>query len=73
MTDIARIFAEDPLGLSDKDVDVLVAELRARRSQYNAGASSAGKIKVRNKDEDAAKATGKLNLMDLLKKSATQC
>lgn len=72
MTDIARLFAEDPLGLSDKDLDVLVAELRARRAQYNAGASNAGKIKVKNKDEEGAKAVGKLDLMSLLKKSVAQ-
>jgi hypothetical protein len=69
MTDIATLFASDPLGLSDKDLDTLVAELRARRAQYNAGAIGAGKVK-KPKDEEANKVVGKLNLMDLLKKSA---
>lgn len=45
-TDIARIFATDPLQLTKDDITALIAKLRDSRKQFTLGNQSAGKMKA---------------------------
>lgn len=45
MSDIAELFARDPLDLTDQDLDTIIAKLRASRAAFNAGEKSAGSMK----------------------------
>lgn len=45
MTDIAELFARDPLDLTDQDLDAIIAKLRASRAAFNEGAKGAGNMK----------------------------
>jgi hypothetical protein len=45
-TDIARIFAEDPLKLTKDDIGALITKLRSQRTQFTLGNQSAGKMKA---------------------------
>ena len=62
MTDIAKIFATDPLDLGDKDVDALVAELRTYRKQFDVGNIRAGNTKKSDTAKAADELTGKIEL-----------
>lgn len=42
-TPIGELFARDPLGLSDQDMDAIIAKLREQRHKFVAGNVSAGK------------------------------
>ncbi len=44
MTDLAELFARDPLSLTKEDVSSVVTEYRARRGQFTLGAMKAGKV-----------------------------
>lgn len=46
MTDLAELFARDPLTLTKDDISALVTELRSRRSQFTLGAQKAGNVKA---------------------------
>lgn len=45
MSDLAELFARDPLRLSQQDLDVIIARYRAARTQFELGAKSAGSSK----------------------------
>lgn len=42
-TDIAELFARDPLKLSDQDLDAIILKLRGQARQFAAGNMKAGK------------------------------
>jgi len=70
ITTIAELFQADPLGLSDQDIDEVVAYFRTTRKQFNAGAIGAGSTKPKTETQKlAAKLSDKLDdsLGDLLK------
>lgn len=66
-TDIQTLFAQDPLGLSKKNLAEMVQYYRERRHQYNAGNKGAGKKQTEKQKqaEDLAE-KAKLDLSDLL-------
>ncbi len=69
MTDIARIFAADPLGHSKKDLNALIKELRSYRHQFELGNIKAGSTKPRSDTQLAAaelKDKVTLDIKDLL-------
>ena len=45
MTDIARLFAEDPLSLTRDNIDAIIAHYREARKNFNNGEKSAGSTK----------------------------
>lgn len=45
MTDIAELFARDPLDLSKQDINLIIEEMRKSRHAFNAGNMSAGSTK----------------------------
>jgi hypothetical protein len=47
MSDIAELFARDPLSLSDPDIDVLIAHYRKARENFLLGDAKAGKSPAR--------------------------
>lgn len=64
MSDISRLFAEDPLKLTKADIGEIIARYRAARAQFNLGEKSAGSTKKMKKDEPKIDAKG---LDDILK------
>ena len=52
-TDIARIFALDPLGISNKDLKALITELRSYRHQFELGNIKAGSTKPKTDTQKA--------------------
>jgi hypothetical protein len=62
MTDIAELFARDPMKLTKEDIGEIVKEYRKMRGQFNLGNKSAGSTKpptVKQKETlDLAKALG---------------
>lgn len=44
-TDLAELFARDPLTLTRDDISSIITELRNRRGQYSLGAQKAGSTK----------------------------
>lgn len=67
MTDLAELFARDPLQLTRDDITVLVQELRDRRKQFNLGAAKAGSMKAPTAKQKALEGLGvKLDLSSLL-------
>lgn len=48
-TDIAQLFARDPLGLSDRDLDAIIDRLRASRKNFLKGDKTAGSMKPKSK------------------------
>lgn len=45
MTDLAQLFAADPLSLSKDDISTIIAEMRSKRHQFNLGNMKAGSTK----------------------------
>lgn len=45
MSDIAQLFATDPLKLSRQDIESIIKEFRAKRSAFNIGNMKAGSTK----------------------------
>ena len=43
-TDIATLFARNPLQLTRTDIDAIIAKIREQRTQFNLGAKLAGKM-----------------------------
>ena len=37
MTDINKLFSDDPLNHTNEDIDAIIAEMRSRRHLYKAG------------------------------------
>ena len=65
-TDIAELFARDPLSLSDQDIDRIVSKFREMRGQYNLGNAMAGSTKPKTvKQKAALDIASKLDLGDL--------
>lgn len=66
MTDIARLFAEDPLSLTRPNIDEIIGYYREARKNFNNGEKAAGSTK-KLKAEAAPKAkVEKLDLDKLL-------
>lgn len=66
-TDIAELFARDPLALSDQDIGRLVDKFREMRGQYNMGNAMAGSTKPKTaKQKTVADLASKLDLGGLL-------
>lgn len=63
MTDIAELFARDPLDLSDQDIDAIIVKFREQRSQYNMGNAMAGSTKPKTaKQKQVADLASQINL-----------
>ena len=45
MSDIARLFAEDPLNLTKENIDELISYYRNARAKFNEGEKAAGSTK----------------------------
>lgn len=45
MSDLATLFATDPLGLSDQDLNTIISKYREARKNFNLGEKSAGATK----------------------------
>jgi len=63
MSDLARLFAADPLTLTKDDISKMVSELRTNRHKFNSGDKNAGKSPTsksprQTKAEETAKAIG---------------
>ena len=66
MTDIARLFAEDPLNLTKDNIDEIIAYYRTARVNFNNGEKAAGSTKkLKAASEPKAKVTS-LDLDKLL-------
>ena len=62
-TDIAELFARDPLELSAQNLDQIIARLREQRSQFNLGNAMAGSMKPKTeKQKTIASLAEKLDL-----------
>ena len=58
MTDIARLFAEDPLNLTRDNIDEIIKYYRIARANFNLGEKSAGSTKkMKAEGEPKAKVT----------------
>lgn len=62
MTDIARLFAEDPLNLTKDDIDAEIAYYRTARANFNLGEKAAGSTK---KMKAASEPGPKITSLDL--------
>lgn len=51
MTDIATLFARDPLGLTNSDIDLIISEMRKSRAQFNMGNLKAGSTKPKTEKQ----------------------
>jgi hypothetical protein len=66
-TDIAELFARDPLELSTIDIGRLVDKLREMRGQYALGNAMAGSTKPKTEKQKATlDLASKLDLTDIL-------
>lgn len=75
MTDLAELFARDPLTFTKEggEVAAIVARLRESRGQFALGNQKAGSMKPAKPSKTAAKLTGvklNINLESLLNKGA---
>jgi len=62
MTDIAALFAKDPLELTKDDIDAEIAYYRTARANFNNGEKAAGSTK---KMKEASAPTAKVTTLDL--------
>lgn len=63
MSDIAELFARDPLQLSQQDIETIVVEMRKSRQSFNAGNMKAGSTKPKTEKQKAVAAlSDKLNI-----------
>lgn len=53
MTDIATLFARDPLTLTQPDLTLIVEEMRKSRGAFNAGNMKAGSTKPKTEKQKA--------------------
>lgn len=51
MTDLATLFARDPLSLTQMDITTIVEEMRKSRHAFNAGNSKAGNTKPKTEKQ----------------------
>jgi len=62
MSDIAELFARDPLSLSDVDLTLIITKMRESRGQFNLGNVKAGSMKPKTEKQKQTEAiAGKLN------------
>lgn len=66
MSDIAELFARDPLSLSKQDIGEIVKYYREKRAQFNLGDKTAGSTK-KMKSEPGPKITDVNELLGLVK------
>lgn len=66
MTDIARLFAEDPLNLTKDNIDEIIKYYRTARANFNLGEKSAGSTKKLKATGEAAPKVTTLDLDKLL-------
>lgn len=62
MTDIARLFAEDPLSLTRENIDEIISYYREARKNFNNGEKAAGSTK---KLKAAGEPKAKVEKLDL--------
>lgn len=63
MTDLAELFARDPLSLTDDDIRSIIEEMRKSRHAFNAGNAKAGSTKPKTeKQKQIASLAEKLNI-----------
>ena len=53
MTDLATLFARDPLSLTQADITTIVEEMRKSRHAFNAGNMRAGSTKPKTEKQKA--------------------
>lgn len=58
MSDIAQLFATDPLKLTRDDISSIIKEFRAKRSAFNVGNMKAGSTKPLTEKQKAIEALG---------------
>ncbi len=51
MTDLATLFARDPLSLTQEDISTIVTEMRKSRHAFNAGNIKAGSTKPKTEKQ----------------------
>jgi hypothetical protein len=51
MTDLAELFARDPLSLTDPDIRSIIEEMRKSRHAFNAGNAKAGSTKPKSEKQ----------------------
>lgn len=56
MSDIATLFARDPLDLSKQDIEAIVKFYREKRAQFNLGDKTAGSTKKMKAENPKVKA-----------------
>lgn len=63
MTDLAELFARDPLELSDDNIRSIIEEMRKSRHAFNAGNAKAGSTKPKTEKQKAiASLAEKMNI-----------
>jgi hypothetical protein len=63
MTDLAELFARDPLNLTNDDIRIIVEEMRKSRHAFNAGNAKAGSTKPQTeKQKTISSLTEKMNI-----------
>ncbi len=65
MSEIAELFARDPLELTKDDITLIVKKLREQRAQFNLGNKVAGKAKPKASDLTKEAATSLLDKLEL--------
>lgn len=51
MSDLAELFARDPLKLTDEDIHSIIEEMRKSRHAFNAGNAKAGSTKPKTEKQ----------------------
>lgn len=54
MSDLAELFARDPLQLSNDDLDKIIEKMRSMRASFNAGNMKAGSTKPQTEKQKFA-------------------
>lgn len=63
MTDLAELFARDPLNLTKEDISSIIEEMRKSRHAFNAGNMKAGSTKPKTeKQKTIAALAEKMNI-----------
>lgn len=63
MSDLAELFARDPLNLTKSDIRSIIEEMRKSRHAFNAGNAKAGSTKPKTeKQKEIASLADKMNI-----------
>lgn len=63
MSDLTELFSIDPLSYTRENLTEIVAQLRAKRNQFNLGAAQAGSMKPKTaKQKEVLSIASKLDL-----------